>query len=290
MENRETKRDFSYALTEIFHSDLKILFITDDKATAVDNVSPVHVHSFWELFCVEKGSMTFTAEKEVIQVREGQLLLVPPSLYHATLGNGKTEKHSVFFSAERIKSKEANLLYDRFLSAFSVEKALVFRDEDGTGGLLKAILRLSENTDVAVRWREQALITELIFRLWDRLEKGERQAPPFYPVGNSEPVYKYAIERLMDLYLDCDIGLDVLSDKLCISQKSLTRIIRESYGKSFQELKTELKMRNAKKLLTETQMTIGQISQSVGYSTERGFLLAFKKYEGVSPTQYRKNK
>ncbi|MBQ4037114.1 MAG: helix-turn-helix transcriptional regulator [Clostridia bacterium] len=288
MEDKETRRDFSYALTELFHSDLKILFITDDKATAVDSVSPVHVHSFWELFYVEGGGMTFAAEKEVIQVREGQLLLVPPSLYHATLGNGKTEKHSVFFSVERIKNKATDPLYDRFLAAFSVEKALVFNDGDGTGRLLKGILRLSENSDSTARWREQALMTELIFRLWDRLEKGERKATPYLPLENSEPVYKYAIERLMDLHLNRDIGLDFLSDKLCISPNALARIIRKTYGKSFQELKTELKMRNAKKLLQETQMTVGQVSQAIGYNTERGFLSAFKKYEGISPTQYRK--
>ena len=49
-------------------------------------------------------------------------------------------------------------------------------------------------------------------------------------------------------------------------------------------------MRNAQKLLKETDLTIGEIGERVGYTTPRGFFLAFQKYSGSTPGEYRKNK
>ena len=100
-------------------------------------------------------------------------------------------------------------------------------------------------------------------------------------------VYKYEIDRLVDAYYTNDVSLDLLSEKLFISTQSIKRIIMSVYGKTFNELKLELKMRNAKRLLRETNMTINEIAKETGYSTTRGFLTAFSKYEGMTPTRYR---
>ena len=48
-------------------------------------------------------------------------------------------------------------------------------------------------------------------------------------------------------------------------------------------------MREAKKLLTETDMKIIEISQAVGYDNEKHFMKIFKATWGVSPTEYRHN-
>lgn len=100
---------------------------------------------------------------------------------------------------------------------------------------------------------------------------------------------KYAIDRLLDIHYMNDISLTFLSEKLFVSPQNITKIISAAYGKSFNELKQELKMRNAKKMLRETKLSAGEIGERIGYTTKRGFFSAFLKYEGCTPGEYRKN-
>jgi two-component system response regulator YesN len=131
-------------------------------------------------------------------------------------------------------------------------------------------------------------VTDLIIHLYDTISPYVHINTPIALEKNCYWVYKYEIDRLVDAYYTNDVSLDLLSEKLFISTQSIKRIIMSVYGKTFNELKLELKMRNAKRLLQETNMNISEIAKETGYSTTRGFLAAFSKYEGITPTQYRK--
>ncbi|MNW22068.1 DNA-binding transcriptional regulator AraC [compost metagenome] len=46
-------------------------------------------------------------------------------------------------------------------------------------------------------------------------------------------------------------------------------------------------MKEAKRLLEVPGMTVLQVAQGVGYSTDIGFIRVFKKIEGITPGKYR---
>ena len=48
-------------------------------------------------------------------------------------------------------------------------------------------------------------------------------------------------------------------------------------------------MKEAKRLLADTDLKIIEISQKVGYDNEKHFMKMFKATCGVSPTEYRNN-
>jgi AraC-like DNA-binding protein len=138
------------------------------------------------------------------------------------------------------------------------------------------------------RWRLQANVTELMFTIYDIIKDGAVTSPESEIRPNTYWVYKYALDRLLDIYYMTDISLDDLSEKLFVSPKTISRIISAAYGKSFNDMKFELRIRNAKKLLKETSMSVTEIGEKVGYTTDRGFFSAFQKYEGCTPGEYRK--
>ena len=51
----------------------------------------------------------------------------------------------------------------------------------------------------------------------------------------------------------------------------------------------DIRMKEAKRLLTETDLKIAEVSKQVGYDNEKHFMKIFKSTCGVSPTEYRKN-
>lgn len=54
------------------------------------------------------------------------------------------------------------------------------------------------------------------------------------------------------------------------------------------EYLTELRMLEAQQLLSETDKSIAEIAEEVGYTDDKYFSRAFKKYSGLKPKDYRK--
>jgi len=283
--NFET-RDFEYYFVEIPCADLKIVFISDEK-THVTGHTDIHMHSFWELFFVQEGSLVVHTETQDYELQENQALLIPPNVYHNSKSLPHAVKKSIFFTFEKRKSSKEEKLFSEVFDTFDASGFHKIEDGSYIGILLGMVLENLFTDKIGKNWRIQANVTELIFYLFDSIKnKGHKQK-----TGNLKQntywVYKYEIDRLLDSYYTNDISLELLSEKLFISPQSVTRIISAVYGKSFTELKLELKRRNAKKLLRETEMTIAEIAKEMGYSSLRGFLSAFQKHEGCTPSEYR---
>ena len=279
--------EYAYDMTEVLCGDLKIIFITDEK-TPVSGSVDIHMHSFWELFFLREGALTLSAETAQYVLSREQCLLVPPNHYHNTVYSPDAVKKSVFFTYEKVKSSEKDSLFAKFHAVFSARGFCKPENPLQIGELLDTVLENQAADRIGRSWRLQAAITQLMFCLYDSLEK---ELPPAAEEPFSQStywVYKYAIDRLFDIHYMTDITLEQFSEKLFVSPQTVTRIISAAYGKSFNELKLELKMRNAKRMLRETALSVSQIGQRVGYSTARGFLAAFQRYEGCTPTEYRK--
>lgn len=84
------------------------------------------------------------------------------------------------------------------------------------------------------------------------------------------------------------ITVSQLTNLLGISQPYLYRIFEKAYGTSPKQFLTNHRIRQAKKLLKETNLTVAQIAASVGFEDAFTFSRCFSKYEKFSPSQYRK--
>lgn len=91
-------------------------------------------------------------------------------------------------------------------------------------------------------------------------------------------------------FSDEDFSLKTLARDLDISPQQLSQIINEKLGKNFNTFLNEYRISEAKKLLIdEPARSINSISNAVGFNSNTAFTLAFSRYEGSSPSRYRKN-
>ena len=72
-----------------------------------------------------------------------------------------------------------------------------------------------------------------------------------------------------------------------ISSYYFSKLFKQETGENYVEYLSRVRIENAKKMLTESEASIKEISYSVGFSDPNYFSRAFKKYEGVSPTEYK---
>lgn len=86
-----------------------------------------------------------------------------------------------------------------------------------------------------------------------------------------------------------DLNMAVVSNHISMNYSLFSAEFKNITGTNFVTYVKELRMGEAKKLLSETDMKVNEISVKVGYDNEKHFMKSFKAYVGVSPSEYRKN-
>lgn len=106
--------------------------------------------------------------------------------------------------------------------------------------------------------------------------------------------FRSSDEKLMDKIMkvindDLDnpeLNVEALALKVGLSRVQLHRKLKEMTGLSVGEFMRGIRLRQAALLLVEKKMNISQIAYAVGFSNQTHFSVAFKKFYGVSPSEY----
>ena len=77
------------------------------------------------------------------------------------------------------------------------------------------------------------------------------------------------------------------AEKLCLTPKYLSTVIKEITGKSANEWINDYVILEAKSLLKSTGMTIQQISDELNFANQSFFGKYFRQHTGMSPKEYR---
>ncbi|MGN0572978.1 MAG: helix-turn-helix domain-containing protein [Acutalibacteraceae bacterium] len=97
------------------------------------------------------------------------------------------------------------------------------------------------------------------------------------------------IVRFVQSHLSEEISLSVLAEEFHFSTQYVSQLFKNEIGVNFLTYLTNIRMEKAKKLLLSTDLPIAEISEQSGYSDYRVFTKVFKKSEGVTPSQYRRD-
>lgn len=123
----------------------------------------------------------------------------------------------------------------------------------------------------------------------DLLENSVRKAADLIHARNkklSQSVVKKIIEYL-NRNFDKDISLDDLGNIAYMNPKYVCRLIKKETGSNFSDILLEIRVEKAKELLRQPDLKTYEIAAKVGIEDSRYFSKVFKKYAGITPTEYR---
>jgi AraC-like DNA-binding protein len=80
------------------------------------------------------------------------------------------------------------------------------------------------------------------------------------------------------------------ADKLCVTAKHLSHVVKEVVGKSALDIIEEYVITESKALLLSTNMSIQQIGENLNFPSQSVFGKYFRRITGISPSEYRKIK
>ena len=110
------------------------------------------------------------------------------------------------------------------------------------------------------------------------------------PHSSGHPKYRtaYAIADYLSENCEQNISLEELAAHFYLSKYYVCRTFKEITGYTVTEYTNIHRIRKAKRLLEETDMSISQIAHELGYESLTYFERMFKSFMTISPLKYRK--
>lgn len=257
-----------------------------------------HSHTAYEAHLCLTGSYTLvSASGNKTLLTPGKLAIIPPNCYHYTEQEPKSAENSLpskfsfrFSISVSLSSKDGKRIADRLPEPDS--DPVLFDAE-------WAIPLLGELRDEITEGKKfnRILIDSLMLRFWigffrEAVEFGATngKASPSFFLNQSDT--RGAREEKITVFINHNYASPVtekdLADSLNISVRQLSRICVDTFGKSFRDVLTEVRIRRAMRLLEETDITSEKVAFDVGYAAPSSFYSVFRKKVGMTPSEYRK--
>lgn len=257
------------------------------------NMHGKHFHNQYEIFYLLEGERRFFFDNRSYLVKGGSLILVDENSIHMTTANSEQEigHDRIILYVERDKMKEFDRLFPNLnLVKFFHQHYGVFPlNERQQREFIDLYIRLQDEFDSRKRNYRAMIETEIIqyFICFMR----ENHTPAIEDTDVSAPSkYQniYAVADYISEHFDETITLDLLADQFYISKYYLSRTFKEITGYGISEYLNIHRIREAKRLLEETDLSVQQIARKLGYESITYFEKVFKTYMTMSPLKYRK--
>lgn len=130
-------------------------------------------------------------------------------------------------------------------------------------------------------------LSSLVYSTLCMIQAGSMYQPESLAAGGSASIAEKSIEYIK-AHIHHNITLKDLSDYTGLSPYYFSRLFKKETGYSPIDYVSMMKINYAKLMLRTTSVSVAEIADSLGYSSESSFINAFKLRRGISPFKYRK--
>ena len=286
------KKQVTVLLTEM--EDLKIRSILDTGFFHEFTMAPeIHSHAYYELlFALNEGFRVELPDRGSVNVESGGCCLIPPGVYHAT-GQIDTESRKLAIRFEYMHSDEEApkmSLYKEWDKVMAHQHSVVLleKNEELSRALI-AIYDEMTRSGIGHQAYMQALFSQIYLLLLRSLygQCVEQTADKRHSAAETD-IRALKIEEYLYAHFSESITEERLAGELMLSSRQLDRVLQKTYKKSFRKLLVEIRLNRAVQFLIETDDTVEEIAERVGYTSLSGFYSAFQRMFDCSPNKFRK--
>ncbi|AWI06239.1 helix-turn-helix domain-containing protein [Clostridium drakei] len=249
---------------------------------------PMHWHNSIEIIYVLKGKLNITISSDNYELIEKDIEIINLDEPHSIISNDKDNKVLVFhidpYFFEKYYSDIENMF---FFTNTTDDRAQESEKYDALRTFLAKMtceaVQKQDNYDKEI----QVILIDLLYHLINNfhylmyenedLKEKEEQLERYHRIS------KYIFNNSND-----NITLQDIAKKEFLSTDYLSHGIKDVTGSSFTDLLNSNRVQEALKLILDTDKTISEISEEVGFSHTRYFNKHFKAHYKYTPLQYRK--
>ncbi|MBQ9120516.1 MAG: helix-turn-helix transcriptional regulator [Lachnospiraceae bacterium] len=251
-----------------------------------------HYHDCYELYYLYSGERYYFIQDKTYHVTGGSFVMINPSEIHRTgnLGNFGYDRMLIHFSRELL---EDYLDMDKGLNPYKnlEEEVHIISLAPQEQKFVEMLLHIMETEYYGNRQYENAYIKHTLLQLLLFLNtcKPNRADAALAEINATQKTIFEIIGYINNHYSE-ELTLEKISAQYFLSTFYFSRTFKEITGFHFVEYLNNVRIKEAKKLLLDTTLTVNDIAAAVGFKSNTHFGRVFKQAEGVSPSGYRKRR
>ncbi len=254
--------------------NLKILWIeTVDKLIIAKNIiEQFHHHTFYEIHFVFRGNVSYECNNNLYKLSEGQAIIIPAFKKHRYISCSK----------DFLKTAIAFSIDETVLNTLK-EDASIIEFDSSVYENINHILGQIDADNVFIPHVTLGRTVEILYSVFKELSVDI----PRFENNPHDPRFLVA-KAFIENNTYKSISCTEVANECCLSTKQLNRIFKTETEKSVSEYINHIKMKQAKKLLLDNQLTIKEICFKLGFENESNFISFFKRHCGLTPGIFRK--
>ena len=245
----------------------------------------LHDHSAVEILLTLEGSVTYTVDDIVYQVRKGEVLIIPPDMQHALSMGEESSRYLFLFEPEGILSmRDIKTLTPYFHRPFHLR--------DGSEAHVRIRELLLKLKDVyekrELMWNTvcYSYLLRVYAILGQRYLNGVRnRIPDGGRIVESEVIT--ASMTYINNHYKQDLSLDDVAEFAGFSRYYFSRSFKKQTGYSFKDYLCEKRLQVATDLLIRTDKSMKDVAAESGFGSVATFNRVFREKKGCTPTQFR---
>lgn len=253
-------------------------------------------HNFWEIVFAFEGSVSCNADEKCIILKEGQAIFHKPNEKHS-LASASKNSSTVFVANFDSRSPAMRFFENKIITLNKAQIQTTYK-----------IIEYAKNTfdipesDPEAKKMElsshptlgglQLIKNNLELLLIDIMRKQtetEQGNQIFLRENEFENKFSKDIIKVLEDNLFSDLSIDQIAKTINYSKAYIFKQFKAETGKTVIDYFINLKIKKAKKMLEDNQLSIKQISEKLAFDTPNYFTKTFKKITGFTPTEYKKS-
>ena len=237
--------------------------------------SQLHSHTCSEMFFITGGNGAFLIREGRFPVAINDLVVVDPGVPHTETSQNGSPMEYVVLGVEGLEAAPGGSGY-ALLHLFA---------EDAVSSCLRTLVQESRDPRSGCDQICQRLLEIVLLRLRRRDDFALSSGAPSVPGISRECSL---VRQYIDNHFKENLSLDQLAELAHVNKYYLAHSFRREYNTSPISYLISRRIRESRFLLAETDHTLSQIAQILGFSSLSYFSQSFRRIEGMSPMEYRR--
>ena len=235
-----------------------------------------HTHNHTELFYIVGGKGQFQIQDQLYPVNVNNLVIINPNVTHTEVSLNAQPLEYIVLGIEGVELATSENSNGQFCILDHYESSEI-------SSCLRNILREMELKNTGFEDICQAYMEILIIRLMRNTALAVPSEPQIIS-GNRQCA---AVKRHIDLHFKEALTLEQLAEEAHMNKFYLSHAFKREYGVSPINYMISLRIEESKYLLAETDLSMSQIAQLLGFSSLSYFSQVFRRSQNASPKEYR---
>ncbi len=248
--------------------------------------SPEHAQTFAEVTFAASGRGVCRTDGVAAAIGPGDCYLSFPGETHEIVSDASDPLRYYFFAYAPAGDEDVAFLTEALRARHSAPDKRILHDE----GLEMPLRKMCGEVGSADAFSDKMIGLygkELLIRLY-RAGADGRSGDDFAQEIPDKSILVYRIVRYMDDHLLSMTSVSELAGAFNFSYQYLSAVFSSVMGCTIRDYFLTRKMKYACRMLTETALTVTQISERLNYASIHIFSRRFHRMFGVSPLEYRR--